>query len=470
MKTGINNAIKTGLVALGFFGILATTANAAYFDNAPAYTCDVQITRQLGIGSEGVEVTVLQNFLNRAGYLSATPNGHFGPATMTAVRAFQANNYISATGTVGPMTRNAINERMCDPNLSTDSYNMYTDAYYNYGSYGYADGTTYVSSQDPFVTVVTPPVTNPIVYTNPQNVVSTPTYAYTNGYANGNYTTTNNTVVAPAFAPASSNGIASTNVIYSPSIGYTYGITPASGSLTITNPRANASYTAGDTVSLSWTTSNLSANGYTILLENTSTNQSVPVTTTTGNSVSFVLTQDLLNKVCGGACSSYTYGSNLYQGSFRFVVTTPYRDIAGNVTTFRAAVSPITIFIPTSTFGTVSITTNKNPVSSNDVFKLYVNIPTGAGWNANLYGQYSFKIRANCPAGVTASIAGVQCGNDFVIPFAPAYFQSEIPASIVNTSWFRQDVTFTLTVTNLAGQTIGTSQATVTANAAPFSW
>jgi hypothetical protein len=79
MKTGINNAIKTGLVALGFFGILSTTASAAYFDYAPAPKCDVQITRQLTNGSEGVEVTVLQNFLNRAGYLYATPNGHFGP-------------------------------------------------------------------------------------------------------------------------------------------------------------------------------------------------------------------------------------------------------------------------------------------------------------------------------------------------------------------------------------------------------
>lgn len=448
MKTGIKNS----LMALGFAGIVFVTslsvASSAYFDNAPAPRCDVQITRELRRGSEGVEVSVLQDFLNRAGLLSATPNGYFGPATTAAVRAFQSRNGIPATGTVGPMTRNAINERMCDTDIWADSFsNIYTDAY------SYSTGVTYVDPYDPFVQVITPAPSAPVIYATPQTPVSSPV-------------TNVSTPVTIPVAPATSN-IASTNIVYSPSVGYTYGITPASGMLTVSSPTANTTYREGDTVYVRWTTSNLNATAYTILLENSSVGQSKAVTTVSGNSASFVLTKELLDAVCTGSC--YTNYSG-YQGTFRVVVTTPVRDIAGNVTTLRAAVSPIIINRPYANFGTVSITASKTPVNNSELFKLYVNIPTGASWNSTLYGQYSFKIRATCPSGVTTSIAGVQCGQDFTISFAPTYFQSEIPVVVGNSTWYRQSVTFTLTVTNMAGQTLGTSETTVQVNGSPFTW
>ncbi len=451
MKTGIITIARKSLLALGFFGILANTANAAYFDTTPAYRCDVQITRTLQVGSTGVEVTVLQNFLNRTGDLTATPNGNFGPATRTAVRSFQSDNGLSATGAVGEATRNAINERMCDTNLS-----IHSDYEYSYG--GYSSGVTYVDPHDAYVQVITPHVATPIVYTNPQQAVQVSNYSSYN--SNVSYPVNNSTPIIPA----ASTAIASTNVIYSPYIGYTYGITPVTGSLTISTPVANSVYNEGDTVQLAWVTSNINASAYSIVLENSSTGQSKVVTITSGTNASFVLTKEVLDAVCAGACD------NNNQGTFRIVITTPIRDISGTVSTFRAAVAPVTIKRPYANFGTVSITTSKNPVASGDIFKLYVNIPTGASWDTGLYGQYSFKIRAICPAGVTASIAGTQCGNDFVIPFAPTYFQSEIPASVTNTSWYQQNVTFVLTVTNLAGQTIGTSQVNVTASQAPFHW
>lgn len=457
MKTGIITIMKSGLLALGFFGTLATTASAAYFDNAPAPRCEVQITRTLQRGSEGVDVTILQNFLNRAGLLSAVPNGYFGPATAAAVRAFQYREGIAATGSVGPMTLNAINERMCDTDLYIDTFsNIYTDAYY-----GFASGVTYVDAKDPFVTVITPPVTTPAVYVNPQSSFPVTTTSV--------HTTGASQVTTAPIVPATTGGIASTNIIYSPSIGYTYGIVPASGTLTINNPRANAVYKEGDTVSLSWATQNITAHGYTILLENTSTGQSKAVTTTTGNSTSFVLTKELLDAVCAGTCTNPNFGTS-YQGTFRIAVTTPLRDIAGNVSTFRATVSPITITRPFAGFGTVSLTASKTPVNNGELFKLYVNIPTGASWNANIYGQYAFKIRATCPSGVTASIAGVACGQDFSLPFSPSYLQQEIPVMVGNSTWYRQNVTFTLTVTNLQGQVIGTSDAVVQVNGAPFNW
>lgn len=453
MKTGIITIAKKGLLVLGLFGILANAASAAYFDTTPAYRCDVQITRTLQVGSTGIEVTVLQNFLNRTGDLTATPNGNFGPATRAAVRSFQSDNGLYASGTVGEATRNAINERMCDTNLS-----IHSDYSYEYSYNGYSSGVTYVDPHDAYVQVITPYVTTPTVYTNPQQTVQVSNYSPYS--SNVSYPVNNSTPIIPA----ASTAIASTNVIYSPYIGYTYGITPVTGSLTISTPVANSVYNEGDTVQLAWVASNINASAYSIVLENSSTGQSRTVTTTSGNNASFVLTKEVLDAVCAGACD------NNNQGTFRIVITTPIRDIAGTVSTFRAAVAPVTIKRPYANFGTVSITTSKNPVTSGDIFKLYVNIPTGASWDTGLYGQYSFKIRAMCPAGVTASIAGTQCGNDFVIPFAPTYFQSEIPASITNTSWYQQNVTFVLTVTNLAGQTIGTSQVNVTANQAPFSW
>jgi peptidoglycan hydrolase-like protein with peptidoglycan-binding domain len=461
--------IKNSFMALGVFGILTTSVQAAYFDYAPAPRCEIAINRTLQVGSEGVDVSVLQDFLNRAGFLSAIPNGHYGPATKTAVRAFQANNGIAATGSVGPMTLNAINERMCDTDLRADSFTSY-DTYGTYGYAGQATGVTYVDPVDPFVRVVSPRVSAPNVYTNPQNVVLTPSY---NSYGSTLSNPVTTSVSSYGIAPATVTGAASTNIVYSPTIGYTYGITPATGSLSISTPVANTLYNEGDTVTVAWTANNINANGYTILLENTSTGQSKAVTTTSGTSASFTLTKDLLDAVCSvGSCSG-TYGNTStsnYEGAYRIVVTTPIRDIAGNVSTFRAAVSPITIKRPYANFGTVSITASKTPVNSGELFKLYVNIPTGSSWNTNLYGQYSFKIKAICPTGVTVSIAGVVCGQEFSLPYAPTYFQSEIPATIGNSTWYQQNVTFVMTVTNLQGQIIGTAQTNVTVNQAPFSW
>jgi peptidoglycan hydrolase-like protein with peptidoglycan-binding domain len=440
--------------------MVATTGlsavSAAYFDYGPAPRCDVHINRELRRGSEGVEVSVLQDFLNRAGLLSATPNGYFGPATTAAIRAFQSQNYISATGVVGPATRNAINERMCDTDLRGDSLSYYGG--YSNSYYGYSSGVTYVDPQDPFVKVISPSVSTPVVYSTPQTpVVQTPPLsppAY-------------NPTIFPIAPGTTNTSFGSTNIVYSPSLGYTYGIIPASGMLTVSTPRTNSVYNEGDTVYVAWETNNINANGYAILLENSSTNQSKTVMTVNGNSASFVLTKELLDAVCSGTCTG-SYGG--YQDSFRIAITTPIRDIAGNVSTLRAAISPITIKRPFAGFGTVSVTTSKTPVNSGELFKLYVNIPTGASWNSNLYGQYSIKLRANCPSGVTASIAGAQCGQDFTIPFGPTFFQSEIPVMVGNTTWYRQDVTFTLTVTNLAGQQIGTASAVVQVNGAPFSW
>jgi hypothetical protein len=68
-------------------------------------------TKVLSLGSSGTEVLELQKRLKSEGYLSATPNGNFGPATQSAVKAYQRAQGLSPLGNVGPATRAALNAR-----------------------------------------------------------------------------------------------------------------------------------------------------------------------------------------------------------------------------------------------------------------------------------------------------------------------------------------------------------------------
>lgn len=462
--------MKKIIAIVGFLGLFVSQAvmsSAAYFNNAPIIRCETQITRTLQKGAENSEVYMLQQFLVNAGFLYATPNGYFGNQTKEAVKAFQYTNYLPVTGTVGEATRNAINERLCDTDRIDTTQYSYDYQYGNNNMYGsYSNGVTYVGQNDPFapqVQVISPNVSTPTVYATPQNLTTTTNQPVAIAYNNSipSYPSTAAspvTVVTP-----SSSQIASTGIVYNPSVGYTYGIVPQTGSVTVTSPVANNAYNEGDTVFVNWTTNNLRTSTFSIILESSITGQSKVVAVTGGTSYSFVLTKELLDSVCVGTCN------NNQQGSFKIVIATPTTDIAGTTTTLRAAISPITVRRPIQA-GQVSITASKTPVNSGEVFKLYINIPTGASWNAGLAGNYSIKLVATCGPNVSASIAGTPCGQEFVIPFAPTSFQQEIPASVINPTWYKQDVTFRLTVVNLLGQTIGVGETKVTANGAPFTW
>jgi hypothetical protein len=67
-------------------------------------------TLDLKLGGTGNEVTELQKFLVAKGYLTATPNGIFGPATEVAVKAFQKANNLASDGIIGQLTRNILNK------------------------------------------------------------------------------------------------------------------------------------------------------------------------------------------------------------------------------------------------------------------------------------------------------------------------------------------------------------------------
>ena len=458
--------IIIGLTFLGTFVGLATNSFAGYFNNAPISTCNVEITRNLSFGSSDSEVSILQEMLYNGGYLSTTPNGYFGYATQFAVKNFQKDNGISATGSVGPATRNAINERLCDSDVRGDSmsYNNY-DSISNYNN----SGVTYVNTQDPYVRVVSPQNNqNPIVYTNPQNGNGN---SYQSNYIstsdNFDYLNSNNT---PTITPATSGTrVTNANVVYNAYSGYTYGIIPAPGSVTITSPLVNSVYNEGDTVNLNWTTNNFHASQFQVSVENSSTGVSRVVTVVSGNSASFVLTKDALDYICSGNCVGYG------RDSYKIVLSTPYSDIAGNVSTFKAVVAPISIVRPYSYAGNVSLSAGKSPVDSGEKFKLYVNILNANTYSYNYWnnGQnipYSFGISTVCSSGVSVSIGGLNCGQEFAMPQMNNYTQKEIPVTAINNGWFAQAIIFNLTAYNQAGQIIGTASTTVQVNPIARGW
>ncbi|HTK33415.1 MAG TPA: peptidoglycan-binding domain-containing protein [Candidatus Paceibacterota bacterium] len=61
----------------------------------------------------------LQTYLKSVGYLSAIPNGYFGPATFAGVKQFQTAHGISSTGRVGPLTRSALRLVTCTAAATT---------------------------------------------------------------------------------------------------------------------------------------------------------------------------------------------------------------------------------------------------------------------------------------------------------------------------------------------------------------
>jgi hypothetical protein len=260
------------------------------------------------------------------------------------------------------------------------------------------------------------------------------------------------------------NQVDSTKIIYTPTTGYTYGISQRTGSVTITSPQANSIYKEGDTMTLSFSTQFSNASQYVVSLENIANGQSKVVTTTgNGSNLSIPLTKELLDAVCMGSCTPDNQ-------TFRIVVSTPVTDIAGNTSPFRAVISPITIKRPYYSRQAVILTVGKNPVDSGEAFRLYVTIPGGDTWNVPDLGTYSLKVHAICPNSVTATIAGTPCGQDFMMPFPQARYQQDVPTIITNNTWYKQNVIYEVMVVNSVGQVIGTSQANVTVNAAPINW
>ena len=95
----------------GCGSLTANVTNATTGQNniSSAPTSSV-FSRYLSYGINGDDVLQLQKILVSEKFLSATPNGHFGPATVAAVKKFQKANGLSQLGVVGPSTRAILNK------------------------------------------------------------------------------------------------------------------------------------------------------------------------------------------------------------------------------------------------------------------------------------------------------------------------------------------------------------------------
>ncbi len=121
------------------------------------------------LGTSG-QVTMLQVFLNRAGYLSGV-TGTYDYGTVGAVVNYQRAHNLVITGTVGPLTRSIINQESCGAGYQ----NNYTNPYAGNSNTSNCtwNGSTYVCSYGVPVAPVAP--------------IYTPVYngGYNNNYNNG---------------------------------------------------------------------------------------------------------------------------------------------------------------------------------------------------------------------------------------------------------------------------------------------
>jgi peptidoglycan hydrolase-like protein with peptidoglycan-binding domain len=125
-------------------------AEIAAIEAAANHCTAVNLTRNLALGSQGTDVTQLQQFLLAHGDLNTTATGYFGILTQAAVIKFQTQNGISPVGSVGPITRAKI----------TALTNSCTTA---------AGGNSTTSSPNP------PPSTTPLLPASTSTTPGTPT-------------------------------------------------------------------------------------------------------------------------------------------------------------------------------------------------------------------------------------------------------------------------------------------------------
>ncbi len=110
--------LKAGLVAA--FALVVSTANTQAALNLPTMQCSYSFSSNMGLGARGASVMDLQKVLNMYPETQVSLTGagspgnetsYYGPATLAAVKKFQAINQVSPTsGYTGPLTRAVLNQ------------------------------------------------------------------------------------------------------------------------------------------------------------------------------------------------------------------------------------------------------------------------------------------------------------------------------------------------------------------------
>lgn len=71
-----------------------------------------RFVNNLFIGSQGADVTELQNILRTKGYFTVASTGYFGPVTSAALVKYQQAKGLPATGILDAATRAALNSEV----------------------------------------------------------------------------------------------------------------------------------------------------------------------------------------------------------------------------------------------------------------------------------------------------------------------------------------------------------------------
>jgi peptidoglycan hydrolase-like protein with peptidoglycan-binding domain len=75
----------------------------------PSFVIAATFTRPLVVGSQGTDVSALQQILKSRGYFTGDVTGYFGLLTAKSLAKLQTANGIEALGGVGPKTRTLLN-------------------------------------------------------------------------------------------------------------------------------------------------------------------------------------------------------------------------------------------------------------------------------------------------------------------------------------------------------------------------
>lgn len=114
---------QTTLISNPYESVVSLTNNSSQTASSNTTCTDLSYDLYQGLSDSSTDKSVLnlQNYLFKLGYLKASPNGYFGPATLLAVKNYQLNNNISNTGRVGPLTRKTIKNDSCKITNNTAS-------------------------------------------------------------------------------------------------------------------------------------------------------------------------------------------------------------------------------------------------------------------------------------------------------------------------------------------------------------
>jgi hypothetical protein len=115
-RTTTNSGFPFSIFVVAFAIILFAAGSHVYAASPSTFT------RPLFVGSNGADVSSLQEYLKAEGYYNyPTITGYFGSFTWKAVAAFQYANNLEQVGTVGPKTRALLNSAFAAGSGTTGS-------------------------------------------------------------------------------------------------------------------------------------------------------------------------------------------------------------------------------------------------------------------------------------------------------------------------------------------------------------